>query len=286
MEKIKLISDALLEIEAQLFNNSITPDSLANQFYTNTSDLQKTFQILTGVTIGEYIRNRRLSHAAITLKSKNISILEVALNTGYETPEAFSKAFKRFHGISPKDVRNRTLSRQVKYFGPMHIKFSVESSAPLTATEENHSMMSFVGRTLAISNDTSIYMQVIEQFWQQMNGALSELRNQYSAASFIGISLAGEGDQFIYGIGILTNEEVKDSNGFEVIQLPSGKWAKFAVNGITDEHFRHTRNRVLSEWMLISDHSISLLPEIEYYPITGTVSPEIWFPIIENHNKG
>ncbi|GGG81540.1 AraC family transcriptional regulator [Paenibacillus radicis (ex Gao et al. 2016)] len=283
MEQIKIISQALLEIEKQLYDRKLTPDSLAKQFYTNVSDLQKTFQIITGMTIGEYIRNRRLSNAGISLKTKNLSILETALNMGYETPEAFSKAFKRFHGVSPKDVRNQSTSQIINYFGPMHIKFSIESSAPLLAITEYYPTMYFVGKTISVSNDKSVYLKDIENFWHQetMKGTLSQLEKKYAATSFVGISLAGDTDRFTYGVGIVTTDQVEEMNEFEVVKFPPRNWVKFEVNGMTDEDFSQTRNRVLSEWLLTSDQSISLLPEIEYYPITEAAAPEIWFPNLE-----
>ncbi|REK76860.1 AraC family transcriptional regulator [Paenibacillus paeoniae] len=281
MEQIKIISSILGEIESQMYDKQLGPDSLAKQFYTNVSDLQKTFRILTGITIGEYIRFRRLSNAAMSLRMKHLSILEAALDACFETPEAFSKAFKRFHGISPREARQSTDTGETRYFGPMHIKFSVESSAPLAFKMAYLPSLYFVGKSISVSNETSQYEQVIQNFWehQTLNGSLAYLEQHFQAIAFAGISLPGGQETFIYGVGILTTEPVAAGREWDVVPCMDGSWVQFEVGGETDEDFSRTRNRVLSEWLLVSDHSISLLPEIEYYPLGESESSEIWFPL-------
>jgi AraC-like DNA-binding protein len=57
------------------------------------------------MTVGEYIRNRRLTKAALELLQPESRILDVAMRYQYDTQESFSKAFTRFHGISPSKVQ-------------------------------------------------------------------------------------------------------------------------------------------------------------------------------------
>ena len=62
---------------------------------------QKIFGIICGITVGEYVRNRRLSLAGSELMTANTKIIDVALKYGYDTPEGFSRAFAKFHGAHP-----------------------------------------------------------------------------------------------------------------------------------------------------------------------------------------
>jgi AraC family transcriptional regulator len=66
---------------------------------------QRVFQFVTDVTVAEYVRCRRMSLAAAELLNRDIKIVDLALEYGYESPEAFSRAFQAFHGISPTSVR-------------------------------------------------------------------------------------------------------------------------------------------------------------------------------------
>lgn len=65
---------------------------------------QRMYHVITGVTIAEYVRRRRLTLAAQDIISGE-KIINVAYKYGYETPEAFTKAFRRMYGMSPSAAR-------------------------------------------------------------------------------------------------------------------------------------------------------------------------------------
>ena len=69
------------------------------------SDLQKTFYALTGISVVEYVRRRRLSLAAYELQKGDVSVLDVALKYGYTSPDSFTRAFRQMHGITPSAVK-------------------------------------------------------------------------------------------------------------------------------------------------------------------------------------
>lgn len=83
----------------------LTPAVIAAHFFVSASVLSPLFKIVCGMTMMEYVRNRRLTLAAQDLSASDASILELACKYGYETPEAFTKAFSRFHGFPPSFVR-------------------------------------------------------------------------------------------------------------------------------------------------------------------------------------
>lgn len=68
---------------------------------------QHLFSILCGVSLGEYIRSRRLTLAGVEIARSDIKIIDVAFKYGYESPESFSRAFTRFHGLSPMTARSQ-----------------------------------------------------------------------------------------------------------------------------------------------------------------------------------
>lgn len=83
----------------------LTPSVIAVHFSVSASTISSLFKIVCGMTIMEYIRNRRLTLAAEELSSSNTPIIDLAYKYGYETPEAFTKAFSRFHGFPPSFIR-------------------------------------------------------------------------------------------------------------------------------------------------------------------------------------
>lgn len=63
--------------------------------------LQRTFRMNAGISLGRYIRNRRLSHAAILIKLSNRKLLDISVSTGFNSPQAFCRAFLRQFGVTP-----------------------------------------------------------------------------------------------------------------------------------------------------------------------------------------
>lgn len=120
---LSMLQKVIDYIEKNLYVE-LTPAVIAAHFYISESTLSSLFKIVCEMTVMEYIRNRRLTLAAEELATSSISVIELAYKYGYETPEAFTKAFSRFHGFPPSFVR-RGFSVS-KFFLPMEIKVTVQ----------------------------------------------------------------------------------------------------------------------------------------------------------------
>ncbi|MEG0692845.1 MAG: helix-turn-helix domain-containing protein, partial [Oscillospiraceae bacterium] len=105
MDWITGIQRAIDYTEAHLTDN-IDYEAVANEAYSSSFHFQRVFGILCGFSLGDYIRMRRLSLAAEELRRTNDKIIDIALKFGYDTPESFSRAFARFHRITPTEARH------------------------------------------------------------------------------------------------------------------------------------------------------------------------------------
>lgn len=121
MNWIQSLSKTICYIEKHL-KDDINIEEISRQAYMASSHFQMVFHLIMGMTIGEYIRNRRLSLAAQDLLQSNDRIIDVALRYQYDTPESFSKAFTRFHGIPPSKAHQRN----VKRFYPLSLSVTVQ----------------------------------------------------------------------------------------------------------------------------------------------------------------
>lgn len=104
MEWVKTINNAIAYMENHL-TEDITLSDIAESVYISAFHFQRAFSMMTGITPTEYLRNRRLSQAGTELANGDKRVIDVAMKYGYDSPESFTKAFSRFHGFSPMQVR-------------------------------------------------------------------------------------------------------------------------------------------------------------------------------------
>ena len=135
MNWIRCLSEAIDHIERHL-TDEINLEEIAARSYSSASHFQLIFHLVTGMTVGEYIRSRRLSSAARDLLQPGAKIIDVAMRYRYDAQESFSKAFARFHGIPPSKARRGN----VKTFNPLSFKITVQGGfeMPLNFTNEFH----------------------------------------------------------------------------------------------------------------------------------------------------
>jgi AraC family transcriptional regulator len=102
------LQQTLDTIEKRL-DQDLSIEELAQQAYMSMFHFQRTFSLVLGIGIGEYIRNRRLSVAAEQLAAKKIKVIDAALIYGYDSPESFTRAFFKFHGINPSQAAKESV---------------------------------------------------------------------------------------------------------------------------------------------------------------------------------
>ncbi|MFD2882129.1 helix-turn-helix transcriptional regulator [Paenibacillus rhizoplanae] len=106
METIRLLQQAIDYVEQNL-HDAIGVEDIAGAAMTSKYHFQRMFHALTGFTVTEYVRNRRLTLAAEELAGTDGKVIDIALKYGYETPESFAKAFQRVHGVTPPIWRRK-----------------------------------------------------------------------------------------------------------------------------------------------------------------------------------
>lgn len=128
MEWTKAIQEAVNYVESHI-TEDITMHDVASHVNISPFYFHKGFCLLCGYSVTEYIRNRRLSLAGEELITTSVTITELALKYGYDSPDSFTRAFSRFHGYSPLSVRkNKTM---IKAFAPLKLTISLKGGYPM-----------------------------------------------------------------------------------------------------------------------------------------------------------
>ncbi len=139
MDWIIGIQNAINYIEDHI-TEELDYEEIARKSFSSAFHFQRVFSILCGYTLGEYIRNRRLTLAGMELASTHGRVIDVACKYGYESPESFAKAFQKFHGLTPSQARSN--GAMLKSFSRLSIKISLEGGSIMNyRIEENPGML-------------------------------------------------------------------------------------------------------------------------------------------------
>ena len=125
MDWAKSIQQALDFIESNLMSaeRTISENDAALAANVSPIAMQKFFSLLTGQSLSDYIRERRMTVAVAELK-KGRKVIDVALDCGYDSPDSFSRAFFRFHGLLPSEVKGSDARFNAR--SPLHVKLTLE----------------------------------------------------------------------------------------------------------------------------------------------------------------
>ena len=157
-ESIDFIEQNLTE---ELDTADIAAKAALSPFY-----YQRIFGALCGMTVGEYIRARRMTLAAQELSREDVKVIDVAVKYSYESPDSFTKAFQKFHGIIPSQAREA--GAPLRSFAPLHIKITMEGGTMLDYRIVEKAPFTIVGTKRRFNSDTSY--QEIPKFWAEYMG--------------------------------------------------------------------------------------------------------------------
>ena len=278
MEWIQSLNLAVDYIENHLLTE-ITSEDVANQVYISTFHFQRTFKLLTSLTVSEYIRNRRLSLAGQDLTRENAKIIDIANKYCYDTPESFTKAFSRFHGITPSQAKKE--GSNLKSFNRLIIKIKLEGGNIMDYKIVKKDGFKVIAKIKIFNEDNST--KGIPAYWDEYFSM--GLGNKVPGAMGICAQEIIGSKEFKYGIGCAASWVKEIPEGFEVIEIPAHTWAIFTCIGAMPDAIQNMWKRIYSEWLpqaayeLISDY------DIEFYTDGDTqsanYSSEIWIPVKE-----
>jgi len=280
LELIESLNDALKYIEQHLLEDA---DSAKTARHVGLSRfyLERTFASLTCMSISEYVRARRLSLAAQELLSSDAKVIDLALKYGYDTPESFTKAFSRFHGVTPTSARR--MSTLLRCQNPLAISLKMEGAVMMNYKIEQMDAFTVIGVEKLFHMDTS--MQEIPKFWGEFDAkGLGQ-----KIIPMFGICFDSDADgNFPYMIAEVLQPGKKAEQGFVTRELPAHTWARFACVGAMPGAIQSVTKQIYSEWLPTNGlYEIAQNLEIEMYTEGDITSAdyysEIWIPVAKKN---
>lgn len=142
MDSLENMNKALSYIEENL-TNGIDYREMARIACCSEYHFKRMFSFLSGVTLSEYIRRRRLTLAAFDLKSRDVRVIDVAIKYGYQSPDSFARAFQLLHGVTPTEARNQGYS--LKAYPRMTFQLSIKGGTEMKYRIEEKEAFRVVG---------------------------------------------------------------------------------------------------------------------------------------------
>ena len=191
MEWSESISEAINYIESHI-TEELTIADIAKQAIISPYYFQKGFSMLCGFTVGEYIKRRRLTLAGSEIVSTDRKIIDIALEYGYDSPDSFTKAFLRFHGVTPTAIRKG--EAMIKSFAPLKIKLVLTGGYTMDYKIVQKAPFTVVGVSATFRYETAD--NEIPKFWEQFN----QSGKNTLIASMYGVSIDKDmdGNEFEY----------------------------------------------------------------------------------------
>ena len=293
MEWLTSIRTAIDYMEQHL-EEDISAQDVADQVYISPFFLQRGFSLMTGYGIGEYLRNRRLYQAAIDLLKSDEKVIDIAFRYCYDTPESFTKAFTRFHGATPSQVRS---GAAVNVFLPLKINLTIQGGSQMDYKIAPMFPFKVIGFQKIFDTETS-YSE-IPRFW-------NEICEKYANSVYAGNAPANPYEQALvdncigeYGVciddigdgkfryliaGKYTGGEIPE--GMVVYGFPRGNWAVFNCVGPNPETLQSINTRIFNEWLPGNpEYELYGNATVEWYDCVNGIMTDpdyhsaIWVPV-------
>lgn len=276
------IQSAIEYIEEHI-TDDISAEEIADYVYMSSFYFQKGFSMLCGYSVMEYIRNRRLALAGGELATTGGKVIDVAMKYGYDSPDSFTKAFTRFHGVSPSMVRKDDV--MIKTFAPLKIEISLKGGYLM-----NYKIVKKESFTVLASSKIFDYencKKEIPVFWKEH---YEKGNGKYICGMFgINIDESMGKDSFEYLIADIYNPVVDIPEGFITKTIPAFTWAVFSCDGPMPTALQDVNTKIFSEWLpalkeyeFAAGYCVEMYDAPDKYPNgiqDNNYHSEIWIPI-------
>ncbi|MDU2200032.1 MAG: AraC family transcriptional regulator [Terrisporobacter othiniensis] len=267
MEWLDKLNKSIEYIEDNL-DGEINYEEAAKLACCSCYHYQRMFSYIAGVTLSEYIRNRRMTKAAIDLQNGE-KVMDVSLKYGYESPTSFNRAFKKVHEVSPSMAQKK--GTFLKSYSPISFKLAIKGVEEMKYRIEKKEAFRVVGVQRELTNDFEENSIKVPQLWKESleNGKLSEImalmdENNAGAPGVLGLNACnGEEKDWKYYIAVSTDKPI--SKGMYEYTVPASTWAIFKGQGNMPQAIQDVEKRVLTEWLPTSGYEFDQCINIEVY---------------------
>lgn len=288
MDWLTGIQNAINYMEEHL-TEEIDYEEIAKEAAFSSFYFQRFFSILCGMTIGDYIRSRRLTLAGSELRASDAKVIDIAMKYGYESPESFTRAFSRFHGVTPSEAKKH--GSTLKSFSRLSVKIILSGGHIMNYRIVEKEAFDIIEKVEAHTVENAENTKSIPAFWTRAHndGTVKKLLDTANDKTYIfGVcygNLPEGAKTFDYSIAARCDENTEAPAGFRKNAIPARTWAVFACKGAMPNAMQDMWHKIVTEFFPGSDYQPTYEMDIEAYTEGNMDSPdyrsEIWVPVIK-----
>ena len=284
MEWLKKLGKAIDYIEDNL-DKEISYDEAARIACCSPYYFQRVFSYVSGVSLAEYIRRRKMTQAAFELQRADSRVIDVALKYGYSSPTSFNRAFQNVHGITPTAAKLG--GNVLQAYPSIQFKIEITGGSAMAYRIVKKPPLRIVGIRIPLTSDMEENLRIVPEFWKALLQGKQFLEicslSNGEPRGILGISVYKNPKEIYYYIGVAVNSPAPA--GMYGFEIPAATWVIFDNNGRFKEDVQSVFKRFYMEWLPFSGYKYAELPDIEVYPICSgqpvNGHSEVWIAVVK-----
>lgn len=270
MDYKSALEQAVIYIEHNL-SEEIKVEDVAKAAGYSYYHLNRQFTAILGESVGSYIKKRRLANGAKKLLYTNQKIIDIAMENGFESSEAFSRAFKSIYKASPQVYRQNRLDAFIGAKEPLHTDLLNHIAQNVTVHPKIIECPQIM--VAGLRGETTLRDNKLKELWKRLHKVCTHIPNPSPNARYFGICEAcHENTLYTMNNDIIFTEvagiEVDSFEGLphEFVQktLPQGRYAVFTHKG-TLRTLPQTFHYIWSTWVLTTKEEMDWREDFELY---------------------
>lgn len=229
---------------------------LSKMMGVNINTMQSIFSLLTGLSLADYIRKRKLSLAGLEL-FEGKKVMDVAFQYGYNNATSFSRAFYKFHGIKPSKVKENIA---LKNFPRIIFSYDIKENSSMEYQIIEKEALTLYG--FSIKTDNSKIKQDAPSLFLEVEKKYSSLYG-HPDYGMITYKKGAEREECNYYY-VLYEKELPIEK-IEKVMIPKSKFLAFRIFSQEAEDIQRMSERFYNEFLPSCKCHIKNIPELEYY---------------------
>ncbi|MCW6653247.1 AraC family transcriptional regulator [Aerococcaceae bacterium NML191292] len=279
MNMIQSFNKTIQYVESVL-EDGIDESEIARLSSYSFAMFSRLFSIMTDMTLSEYIRMRKLTKAAAIIKDTDDKIIDIAMRYGYESSDSFTNAFKKFHKVTPSQVRK---GEAYKVVSPVRLTLSIKGGKNMDVKIQTKSRFVVAGIKLENIETSSCPVAWERLFAQFSHDTLARLGNGQSYGVCYDI-------ENVKNLNYAACYDVTDVSkakemGLDIFEIDEAEYAILSLKGPVPECIHEGWKYAMEVFLPENNYRHSGAPDFEVYR-EGDMSSsdyemELWIPIVK-----